>query len=86
MPTRSHYLAKVLVERARHQAEANGRAFPADAELGQLVEKVLAVEEGITDSAKVRTVVEALPRTTRPSPRELSELAGFLDRYLPLGS
>lgn len=86
MPTRSQYLAKVLIERTRHQAEASGRAFPADAELGQLVEKVLAVEEGVTDSAKVRTVAEALPRTVRPTDRELAELAGFLDRYLPLDS
>jgi hypothetical protein len=84
MPTRSRYLAKVLIERARLQAEADGRGFPADAELGRLVEKVLAVEEGVTDPAKVRTVAEALPRTIRPTDRELAELAAFLDRYLPL--
>jgi hypothetical protein len=84
MPTRSQYLAKVLIERARHQAEANGRTFPAEAELGPLVEKVLAVEEGVIDSAKVRTVTEALPRTLRPTDRELAELAALLDHCLPL--
>lgn len=86
MATRSQYLAKILTERARNLAEASGRDFPSDTELGRVVEKVLAIEEGIVDSAKVRTVAEALPRTTRPSSRDLAELAGFLNRYLPLDS
>jgi hypothetical protein len=86
MPTRAEYLAKVLIERARNQAEANGRTYPSESDLGRIVERVLAIEVGVTESAKVRTVVEALPRNVRPTPREMAELAGFLDRYLPLDS
>lgn len=84
MPNRAQYLARILTDRARDRAEANGRAQPSEGDVNQVVEKVLATEEGITDSAKVRTVSAALPRTGRPTARELAELADFLGRYLPL--
>lgn len=86
MPSRAQYLAKILTERARDRAEANGRDQPTEADVTQIVEKVLAIEEGIVDSVKVKTVSAALPRTGQPTTRELAELAAFLDRYLSPGA
>lgn len=75
MSTRSTYLARTLVSRAQAlvgSLEEDG-ASPAQARerLRDLVAKVLVVEEGITEEAKVRLVLEALP--TAPSGRAVSD-------------
>lgn len=89
MSTRSTYLARTLMSRAKALAggltEDGANATQARERMRDLVAKVLVVEEGITEEAKVRLVLEALPtvftgRTV--SDRELQELAALLEGQL----
>lgn len=89
MSTRSTYLARTLLSRAKalagSWAEGEVPAAQARERLRDLVAKVLVVEEGITEESKVRLVLEALP--TAPagrgvSDRDLQEFAAMLEQRL----
>jgi hypothetical protein len=88
MSSRSTYLARTLLRRARALAEGmDGESTPAQQRerMRELVAKVLAGEEGITGEPKVRLVLDALPSVPggrAASDRELQELADFLERQL----
>jgi len=89
MSTRSTYLARTLIARSRALADRlaeDGVSTSQERErLRELVAKVLVVEEGITDEAKVRLVLEALPATgsgRAPADREMQELAAVLEAQL----
>lgn len=89
MSTRSTYLARTLITRARalegSLAEDSAPAAQVRERLRDLVAKVLVVEEGIVEESKVRFVLDALPtlgagRAT--SDREQRELAASLEAQL----
>jgi hypothetical protein len=88
MSNRSTYLARTLLARARgltEGMEGEGTTAEQHERMRELVAKVLAVEEGITEETKVRLVLDALPavRAGRaPSDRDLQELAGCLEGQL----
>jgi hypothetical protein len=89
MSTRSTYLARTLIARSRALADRlaeDGVTTSQERErLRELVAKVLVVEEGITDEAKVRLVLEALPATgsgRASADREMQELAAVLEAQL----
>jgi hypothetical protein len=89
MSTRANYLARTLLSRTRALAgslpEDGVSAALAQERLRDVVAKVLAVEEGITEETKVRLVLEVLPtvRAGRAaSERELQELAAVLEARL----
>ncbi len=89
MSTRSTYLARTLLSRAKalagNWAEDEAPVAQQRERLRDLVAKVLAVEEGITDESKVRLVLDALPavRSERAnSDRELRDLAESLEAHL----
>ena len=89
MADRAHYLARTLVSRMasleevlREDAKAHGEVA---ARLTQLVEKILAVEVGVTDSTLVAVVESALPRRIGRQPvpdREIARFAAFLRERL----
>ncbi len=89
MSTRSTYLARTLVTRARalagSLAEDGANATQARERLRELVAKVLVVEEGITAEAKILLVLDALPSpsaTRAVSDRDLRDFAGVLEAQL----
>lgn len=91
MPDRADYLAKTLLIRMRSlegvMHEDTAATEPGKARRRtELVEKILAIEAGVTDGVTIKTVEAALP-TIAPeratSPREQSEFAAFLRRRLP---
>ncbi|HEX2860047.1 MAG TPA: hypothetical protein VHN79_00320 [Lacunisphaera sp.] len=89
MSTRSTYLARTLVARARalraSLAEDGASSAQVRQRMRELVAKVLVVEEGITEDAKVSLVLEAMPsvETGRTaSDRDLRELAECLEARL----
>lgn len=87
MSSRSKYLARVLMDRARALAGslADDEAKSARERMRDLVVKVLVVEEGITEESKVRLVLDALPSIGRGrsySDRDLQELAELLETRL----
>lgn len=86
MSTRSTYLARTLVARAKalagSLAEDGASAAQQRERLRELVAKVLVVEEGITEEAKVRLVLEALPAGRAVADRDLQELAAVLEARL----
>lgn len=89
MSTRSLYLARTLIARAKtlagSLAEDGLLATQGREPLRDLVAKVLVVEEGITDEAKVRLVLDALPAVgakRAASDRDLRELASTLENQL----
>lgn len=89
MSTRSTYLARTLLTRAKslagHLAEDGAPAAQQRERLRDLVAKVLVVEEGITEEAKVRLVLEALPTVPAGravSDRELQEFAAVIEARL----
>lgn len=89
MSTRSTYLARTLISRANtlaaSLAEDGAPAAQQRERLHELVAKVLVVEEGITEEAKVRLVLEALPtvRVGRAvSDRDLQEFATVIEARL----
>lgn len=89
MSTRSTYLARTLVARAKalagSLAEDGASAAQQRERLRELVAKVLVVEEGITEEAKVRLVLEALPMVPAGravADRDLQELAAVLEARL----
>lgn len=78
MADRAHQIARTLVAR---MIALQGAADAVEAERRQrvaLVEKVLAVELGVTDGATVALVEAALPRAVRERVPD-RELAGFAD-------
>ena len=89
MADRGHFLARTLVSRMANLEEvvredANSRT-EATARRTQLVEKVLAVEVGVTDGALVALVESALPRKVGAEPvpdREIVRFADFLRKRL----
>jgi hypothetical protein len=81
MSTRSTYLARTMLTRAKALAGHLVEDGASAAQQRELVAKVLVVEEGITEETKVRLVLEAMPtvRAGRAaSERELQELAAVL--------
>ncbi len=89
MSTRSTYLARTLLTRAKalagHLAEDGAEVAQQRERLRELVAKVLVVEEGITEEAKVRLVLEALPTVPAGravSDRELLEFASVIEARL----
>ena len=89
MSTRSKYLARTLLTRARALAgnleEEGGSATHQRERMRALVAKVLVVEEGITEEAKVRFVLEAMPAVhpgRATSDRDLQEFAASLETQL----
>jgi hypothetical protein len=89
MADRAHFLARTLVSRMVNLEEVlredtNSRAEVAARRI-QLVEKVLAVEVGVTDGALVALVESALPRKIGAEPvpdREIVRFADFLRKRL----
>lgn len=87
MSTRSTYLARTLLTRLSSlnavlagEAESEARTRRRD-----LVAKVLVVEEGITEEAKIRFVLDALPSVSAARPvseRETRDLAASLEAQL----
>ncbi len=89
MSTRSTYLARTLLTRVKaltgHLAEDGASAAQQRERLRELVAKVLVVEEGITEEAKVRLVLEALPTVPAGravSDREMQEFAAVIEARL----
>ncbi len=89
MSTRSTYLARTLMTRAKalagSLAEDGVSAAQQRERLRELVAKVLVVEEGITEEAKVRLVLEALPTVPAgrmASDRDLQEFAALIEERL----
>ncbi len=89
MSTRSTYLARPLLTPVKalawFLAEDGDSAAPQRERLRELVAKVLVVEEGITEEAKVRLVLEALPTVPAGravSDRELQEFAAVIEARL----
>jgi hypothetical protein len=88
MADRAQYLARTLIARlARLQATRaeDGRAEPDRAERIAAIEKVLAVELGVTDGPTL-AIIEASVPTLKPGQRapdrEVEALAEFLRRRL----
>jgi hypothetical protein len=89
MADRAHFLARTLVSRMANLEEvlredANSRSESA-ARRTQLVEKVLAVEVGVTDGTLVALVESALPRKIGAEPvpdRDVARFADFLRERL----
>lgn len=92
MPDRATYLARTILSRVRSLEgvlSEDGVRQDADraARRAQLIEKILAIEEGVTSGATVRLVSTALPRVTSEqatSDREVDEFASFIRRELKL--
>ncbi|MDQ5977907.1 MAG: hypothetical protein QG602_879 [Verrucomicrobiota bacterium] len=89
MSTRSTYLARTLLTRAKaltgHLAEDGASAAQQRERLRDLLAKVLVVEEGITEETKVRLVLEALPTLSvgrAVSDRNLQEFVAVLEARL----
>ena len=93
MPDRADYLARIILTRARElESTWEENLHPTEAALNdrrrELIGKVLAVEEGITDGLTVNRIAAALPAAPPPnrdySKREVTELAEFLRTRLSL--
>jgi len=89
MSTRSKYLARTLLNRAKTLGaglEEDGASTAQVRErIREVVAKVLVVEEGITEDAKIRLVLEAMPAVDARrdvSDRDLQELAALLEARL----
>lgn len=88
MADRADYLARTLLARLgkleKTLAEEN-RAVPDRRKRIEVIEKVLAVELGVTDSVTLAVVESAVPHldADKPgSPRELTAFADFLRQRL----
>jgi hypothetical protein len=88
MADRARYLARHLIARMANleaAARAEGTASIDRRQRRTLVEKVLAVELGLTDSTIVALVESAVPHVApddRGLDREVAALADFLRRHL----
>ncbi len=88
MPDRADHLARTLltrIDRLRTLTREDGRREPDRGQRLAVIEKILAVEVGITDSTTLATIEAAVPdeTTARQSPdRELAIFAAFLRRRL----
>lgn len=87
MTDRAHYIARTLIsrlaalERAQHD---EGRDTLSRQQRIELIEKVLAVDVGVTDWKTVSLVESALPHniSRRATDRETAEFAAFLRAQL----
>jgi hypothetical protein len=88
MPDRADYIARTLIARlARLQANLaeDGRAEPDRAQRIAAIEKVLAVELGLTDGATLSLIEATAPRLKsgqRAADREVAAFADFLRHRL----
>lgn len=88
MPDRADHLARTLfsrLDRLHAISAEDGRGEPDRAQRIAVIEKILAVDLGVTDPTTLATIEAAAPdRTTaRQSPdRELASFAAFLRRRL----
>jgi hypothetical protein len=88
MSDRADYLARILITRlTRLQAncEEDGRTEPDRQERIQVIEKVLAVEAGVTDGTTIALVEATAPTFksgTRAPDREVASFAAFLRQRL----
>lgn len=88
MADRAHYLARTLIARLTrlHATLAeDGRGEPDRRQRIETIEKVLAVELGITDgttSALIEAAVPTLPGAKQARDQEVDEFAEFLRRRL----
>ena len=88
MPDRADYLARTLMSRLSrlHAVFAEDRRGEPDR--GQriaAIEKVLAIEAGVTDAVTLSLIEAAVPtpdRGGRSSDRDMAEFAAFLRRRL----
>ena len=85
---RAHYLARTLIARLANLEQSlakDGRAEPERRQRIEVVEKVLAVELGITEGTTMALIEAAVPhlKLAKQSPdREVANLADFLRRRL----
>jgi hypothetical protein len=88
MADRADYLARTMMGRLANLRAAfteDGRGEPDRRQRMEAIEKVLAVELGITDGMTIAVIEAAVPeiKTSRGrSDRELTEFAEFLRRRL----
>ena len=86
MADRAHYLARTLITRLANLRNAfaeDGRGEPDRLRRIEAVEKVLAVELGITDGATLALIEAAVPSLQNaPTEREIAAFADFLRRHL----
>jgi hypothetical protein len=95
MPDRASYLARLLtsrlsdLKRAAMDDEAEGaRGSAISIGEREVVAKVLAVEEGITDQAIIDRIAAAAPVVEKAdalAERDVTEFADFLRSHLRLG-
>jgi hypothetical protein len=88
MADRAEFLARTLISRtstlAAFSREGNQPAKPNRAERTALIEKVFAVELGVTDGATISLVEAALPQhlDERARDRDIATLAEFFRQHL----
>lgn len=88
MSDRADYLARTLIARLaslRASFAEDGRGEPERQRRLETIEKVLAVELGITDGAMLSLVEAAIPLPRGPraaADRDVSEFAAFLRQRL----
>ena len=88
MADRADYLARTLTARLRNLEESfagDGRAEPERPKRIEAIEKVLAIELGVTDAATIALIESAVPRAKsaeRANDRELAAFAAFLRKHL----
>lgn len=90
MPDRADFIARTLLtrlaDRVRDEPPVSISAPDIPFDLKEaLVTKVLAVELGVTDSATLQAIAQALPRLTASRPatdRDANELAAYVRKRL----
>lgn len=91
MPDRADFIARTLLTRLTGRLRDEDTPLPASAPdipfdvKEALVTKVLAVELGVTDSATLQAIAQALPRLTASRPvtdRDANELAAYVRKRL----
>lgn len=92
MPDRATYLARTILSRMRSlEGVLTEDGVRPDsiraARRTELIEKILAIEEGVTAGPTVQLIAMALPRISREtatSDREVEEFAALLRRELKI--
>ena len=87
MPDRAQYLARTLIARLLNPDDEHSEATAADERQRRMavVEKILAVELGITDGRTISLVEAAVPFLRSKhgfTERDVSTLADFLRQHL----
>ena len=94
MPDRATYLARTILSRVRSLdgvlTEDGVRAEPErEQRRTELIQKILAIEEGFTSGAAVKLLATALPRVSASSQhvsdRDFDEFVAVIRRELKLG-